>query len=64
MALLPVERSWLQERAIDQSSVQQGLFLSEGFCPSFVTVQGAKPRKGRSGDLPDIDLPEPALHRL
>lgn len=64
VALLPVETPFGRKRAIDQSSCNKDYSCLKGFCPSFVTVRGAKPRKGRSGDLPDIDLPEPALPAL
>jgi len=41
--------------------LQQGLFCSRVFCPSFVTVDGGKLRRRAPADLGNIgDLPEPA----
>ncbi len=61
VSLVPVETEFGTKRAVDQSSCNKDFSCLNGFCPSFVTVAGAKLRKApaRALDLPD--LPEPAL---
>ncbi len=61
VAIVPVETELGRKRAIDQSSCNKDFSCLKGFCPSFVTLKGAKVRKSatRALDLPD--LPEPAL---
>ena len=62
-AVVPLETPLGRKRAIDQSACNQDLACVQGFCPSFVTVEGGTPRRTRAGkaalsDLPA--LPEPA----
>ena len=61
VSIVPVETELGRKRAIDQSSCNKDFSCLKGFCPSFVTLKGAKPRKAatRALDLPD--LPEAAL---
>ncbi len=61
VSIVPVETELGRKRAIDQSSCNKDFSCLKGFCPSFVTVKGAKVRKSatRALDLPD--LPEPTL---
>lgn len=61
VSLVPVETEFGTKRAVDQSSCNKDFSCLNGFCPSFVTVAGAKLRKApaRALDLPD--LPEPTL---
>jgi indolepyruvate ferredoxin oxidoreductase len=65
LAVEPVETAFGRKRRIDQSACNQDFSCVEGFCPSFVTLEGAEPAKPapRSatavGDLPDPVLPEP-----
>jgi len=61
VSVVPLETELGRKRAIDQSSCNKDYSCIDGFCPSFVTLQGAKIRKsaGREIDLPA--LPEPAL---
>ena len=63
VSLLPVETEFGRKRQIDQSSCNKDMSCVNGFCPSFVTVEGGKLRKPKAvvsagGDF--ADLPEPA----
>jgi len=65
LSVEPVETEWGRKRRIDQSSCNQDFSCVEGFCPSFVTVEGGQLRKAsavvdesRFKALPDPDLPE------
>ncbi len=64
VAVQPVETEWGRKREIDQSACNKDFSCLKGFCPSFVTVHGAKLKKGvgaaaTAGDLPA--LPSPVL---
>jgi indolepyruvate ferredoxin oxidoreductase len=45
IAVLPVETELGRKRRIDQSNCNKDFSCLKGFCPSFVTVRGATPRK-------------------
>lgn len=59
VSLVPVETELGRKRAIDQSSCNKDFSCLNGFCPSFVTLEGARPRKSATAavDLPDLPLP-------
>lgn len=62
VSIVPLETELGRKRAIDQSSCNKDFSCLEGFCPSFVTVKGAKLKKQATtaidvGDLPDPQLP-------
>jgi indolepyruvate ferredoxin oxidoreductase len=63
VSVQPLETEWGRKRTIDQSSCNKDFSCVKGFCPSFVTVHGAKLKKGK-GVATDHDLaqlPDPKL---
>src|SRR5205814_9941620 len=63
VSVQPLETEFGRKRTIDQTSCNKDYSCVKGFCPSFVTVHGAKLKKGR-GVAQDHDvapLPEPKL---
>ncbi len=61
VSIVPVETELGRKRAIDQSSCNKDFSCLKGFCPSFVTVSGAKLRKAATAEFTLPDLPEPLL---
>jgi indolepyruvate ferredoxin oxidoreductase len=63
VSVQPLETEFGRKRVIDQSSCNKDFSCLKGFCPSFVTVEGAQLRKGNGvaapAELPA--LPEPKL---
>ena len=65
VSVVPVETEFGRKRAIDQSSCNKDFSCVNGFCPSFITVEGGKLKKRRGkGDVPFAVLPEPILPSL
>ena len=60
VSIVPVETELGRKRAIDQSSCNKDFSCVNGFCPSFVTVEGAKLKKAATAEvkLPDLPMPE------
>jgi indolepyruvate ferredoxin oxidoreductase len=58
-----LETEWGRKRTIDQSSCNKDFSCLKGFCPSFVTVHGAKLKRGTgvTADHQLAPLPEPKL---
>ena len=64
MAILPVETDFGRKRQIDQSACNKDYSCMNGFCPSFVTVEGGQLRKGKAMQTDDSRfgaLPAPTL---
>ena len=61
VSIVPVETELGRKRAIDQSTCNKDFSCLKGFCPSFVTVEGAKLKKAASVDVETGTLPEPEL---
>jgi len=67
-SLLPQPTEYGLKRRVDQSSCNADYSCVKGFCPSFVTVEGVKPRKikpvSANPGLDETPLPEPRLPAL
>ncbi len=61
VAVVPKETELGRKRAIDQSACNKDFSCLKGFCPSFVTLEGARIRKEAATGLTLPDLPEPQL---
>ena len=67
VSVQPLETEFGRKRRIDQSSCNKDFSCVNGFCPSFVTVHGAKIRKaeGVAGSADPLDgVPAPKLFAL
>ncbi|MBM3556097.1 MAG: indolepyruvate ferredoxin oxidoreductase family protein, partial [Alphaproteobacteria bacterium] len=47
VSVLPLETDFGRKRMIDQSTCNKDFSCQRGFCPSYVTVEGGMPRRGR-----------------
>ncbi|MFO1323510.1 MAG: indolepyruvate ferredoxin oxidoreductase family protein [Burkholderiales bacterium] len=60
VSVKPLETELGRKRTIDQSACNKDYSCVKGFCPSFVTVRGARPRRS-AAQMPPGDLPMPAV---
>jgi len=61
VSIVPKDTELGRKRAIDQSSCNKDFSCVQGFCPSFVTLQGAQVKKQATADLILPELPVPEL---
>ncbi|MBB3993794.1 indolepyruvate ferredoxin oxidoreductase [Sulfitobacter undariae] len=61
VSIVPAETELGRKRAIDQSSCNKDFSCVNGFCPSFVTLEGATVRKDPTTEVKIPDLPQPNL---
>jgi indolepyruvate ferredoxin oxidoreductase len=59
LAVQPVQTEFGQKRAIDQSACNQDFSCLKGFCPSFVTLEGAEVAAHPEAAAPAEGLPDP-----
>ena len=61
VSVLPKDTEFGRKREIDQSNCNKDYSCVEGFCPSFVTVHGGTPRKGKKVSAAEklANLPTP-----
>ena len=66
VAVQPVETEFGRKRKIDQSACNKDFSCLKGFCPSFVTIEGAVLKKPeiRQVDAATPDLPDPVLPKI
>ncbi len=64
VSIVPVETELGRKRAIDQSSCNKDFSCLKGFCPSFVTLEGAQVKKAATATLELPELPMPALPQI
>lgn len=66
LSIEPLQTEFGRKRRINQSTCNKDFSCVQGFCPSFVTVEGGKLRRkgGAAKRVPNEDLPEPVLPAL
>jgi len=64
LSVVPVDTEFGRKRAIDQSACNKDYTCLKGFCPSFVTVEGGRLKKGKAvadDESGFAALPEPQI---
>ena len=64
ISLVPVDTEFGTKRAVDQSSCNKDFSCLKGFCPSFVSLKGARPLQKGKVALQVADIPEPTLPEI
>ena len=60
VSLVPVETPFGRKRQVDQTTCNQDATCLEGFCPSFVTIEGGRPRSRSSEHKAPPPVPPPS----
>jgi indolepyruvate ferredoxin oxidoreductase len=61
VSIVPLETEFGRKRQIDQTTCNQDASCVEGFCPSFVTIEGGLPRKAATDQAIAPSSPVPAI---
>jgi indolepyruvate ferredoxin oxidoreductase len=64
VSVAPLETEFGRKRTIDQSSCNKDYSCVNGFCPSFVTVEGGtlrKPKRADAADFSSLPAPSPVV---
>ena len=65
VSIQPKETEFGRKRVVDQSNCNKDFSCVDGFCPSFVTVYGATPRKAKRAEiLSPPAVPEPERREI
>jgi indolepyruvate ferredoxin oxidoreductase len=64
LSVEPLETEFGRKRRINQSSCNKDYSCLKGFCPSFVTVEGGRPKKGKAAEASLPPLPSPEVPPL
>ena len=64
VSVQPLETEFGRKRVIDQSSCNKDFSCADGFCPSFVTVHGARPKKIVAKSKVAPPSPEPVRREI
>jgi indolepyruvate ferredoxin oxidoreductase len=64
VSIQPRDTEFGRKRVIDQSSCNKDFSCTDGFCPSFVTIEGAKPRKRARAAAAPPPVAEPVRPEL
>ncbi len=64
MAIVPIETEFGRKRAINQSACNKDYSCLQGFCPSFVTIEGGTLRRGKALSETAENVPPPPTPRL
>ena len=64
LSIEPVETAFGRKRRINQSSCNKDYSCLKGFCPSFVTVTGAQPRRTAAGGADLSGVPDPEIAEI
>jgi indolepyruvate ferredoxin oxidoreductase len=69
LSVIPKETLFGRKRQIDQNNCNKDFSCVNGFCPSFVTVEGGQPKKSEATEIPFPDealtgLAEPSIPSL
>ncbi len=59
ISIEPLETEFGRKRQINQSSCNKDFSCINGFCPSFVTIEGGALKKHALPEMGSVDLPEP-----